>query len=244
MLKTKTFFGLKIVNESWQQWQEELKEMMRREQLTIIMTPNPEQIMRARRDEMFLANLQKADWLIPDGEGLIWAAKLKERLTGSDTVKEILSLVKEEKKKVLLIGGRYQADENNELKLRLQKQRVTINYASAYKNVRKKTNEEEKKLKETIEKLKPEVVLVAFGAPEQEKWLIEHKELLKQNGTHLAMVVGGSFDFLTGKLKRAPYSWQKARLEWLWRLLQEPQRAKRQLVLPQFAWLVLTKKIR
>jgi N-acetylglucosaminyldiphosphoundecaprenol N-acetyl-beta-D-mannosaminyltransferase len=83
---------------------------------------------------------------------------------------------------------------------------------------------------------------VGLGAPTQEKWIVAHRAFLEKNEVKLAMAVGGTFDFLTGKLRRAPKKWQKWRLEWFYRLVQEPARWRRQLALPCFALRVLFDK--
>lgn len=243
-LQRKDFFGLKIVNAEWPQWQEELKKILTGKKLQVVMTPNPEQIMLARKDGRFLECLRQADYLIPDGEGLVWAAKLRERLTGADSGQEILKIATEKKLKILLLGGRYQSDDKGQLRIKNGANENVIFYTQGYQNVEKPIQSEEKAVKLLIADIRPEVVLVAFGAPKQEKWLIEHRQFLQENGVRLGMAMGGTFDFLTGKIARAPKSWQKWHLEWLWRLGQEPQRITRQLVLPRYVWLVLTEQIK
>lgn len=242
-MQNKKFFGLNLVDEKWTAWQEDLAQLLDEKELKLVMTPNPEQIMLARRERRFLEYLRAADYLLPDGQGLVWAVKVQTRLTGADTVKEILKIAAEKKMKVLLIGGRYES-ETGQLRVKNGDGETMIFYTQGYQNIKKIAQSEEKSLQLLISELKPEVVLVALGAPMQEKWLVEHKEMLQENGVRLAMSVGGSFDFLLGKLKRAPQSWQNCHLEWLWRLIQEPGRIKRQLVLPQFAWLVITGRLK
>ena len=86
----------------------------------------------------------------------------------------------------------------------------------------------------------PQVLLVAFGAPAQEQWIMAHKDRL---GVPLAMGVGGAFDFLAGRVPRAPFAWQRWGLEWLYRLAREPWRWRRMLALPRFAQLVLWRRL-
>ncbi|MDO5561497.1 MAG: WecB/TagA/CpsF family glycosyltransferase [bacterium] len=242
VLETKTFFALPIVNENWSTWQAWLQSFLlnKKSSLQIVMTPNPEQIMLARRDRRFYQGLQAADLLLPDGSGLVWASGARAQLTGSDSVVEILRLARAHKLKILLIGGRYNGDKNGQI---LANQ-TRIYYTQGYQNINQPTQKETDSIKLLISDLRPDVVLVAFGAPAQEKWLKASRTFLQKNSVRLAMSVGGSFDFILGKVKRAPASWRKLHLEWLWRLFQEPCRLKRQLVLPQFAFLVWTKKLR
>ena len=242
-LSTKVFWDLQIVNITGEQWLAWLKHFLsiKSAQLQIVMTPNPEQLVLAGKNDDFHQLLRQADILLPDGQGLVWAASLKQRLTGADSVVEILRVADELGQRVMLIGGRYeQLATDHQLLITTPYGQSEIYYSSGYQNIRLPDQTEERQLKVLLERWKPEIVLVALGAPYQEKWLIEHRKLLSQIGTKLALAVGGSFDFLLGKVKRAPLSWQKLKLEWLWRLLQEPWRIKRQLVLPQFVWWTLT----
>lgn len=241
-LATKSFFDLQIVNENWTTWQVWLRGVLmnKKTPLQIVMTPNPEQIILARRDKRFYQSLQTADILLPDGSGLVWASGVRTQLTGSDSVVEILRLARAQKLKILLIGGRYQSDKNGQI---LANQ-THVYYTQGYHNINQPTQKETDSIKLLISDLRPDVVLVAFGAPAQEKWLAASRIFLQKNHVRLAMSVGGSFDFILGKVSRAPASWRNLHLEWFWRLLQEPHRLKRQLALPQFVFLVWTKKLR
>jgi N-acetylglucosaminyldiphosphoundecaprenol N-acetyl-beta-D-mannosaminyltransferase len=90
---------------------------------------------------------------------------------------------------------------------------------------------------EHIHEFGADVVFVAFGAPWQERWIIEHKKSIK---TRVIMGVGGAFDIWAQKIPRAPLGWRKIGLEWLWRLIHEPWRIKRQLRLVKFLGMVVT----
>ena len=241
VLATKEFFGLQIVNENWLTWHAWLKILLstQKNSLKVILTPNPEQVMLARSDKRFYQSLKNADVLLPDGVGLVWASGVRAQLTGSDSVVEILRLARAQKLKILLIGGHYQSDKNGQL----MADQTLIYYTQGYQNINKPTQIETDAVKLLISGIKPDVVLVAFGAPAQEKWLQASRRFLQKNGVRLAMSVGGSFDFILGKIKRAPVSWRKLHLEWLWRLFQEPSRWHRQLALPRFVFLVWLKRI-
>jgi len=97
------------------------------------------------------------------------------------------------------------------------------------------------KLIQKINNARPDILFVAFGAPKQEVWIYEN--LKKMPTVKLAIGVGGSFDFISGKTRRAPLIFQKLGLEWLWRLILEPRRIKRIYnATVKFGWLILTKK--
>ena len=196
--------------------------------------------------------------------GLIETA-VKERVTGVDLVSWLLEFAFEYNLKVLLVGGKdlgklkiqnlklkIEDDNDNQLVVhdvremnldkrdRLKNKQTVVYWTEAYKDKLKRTKKEEAELKNLISKLRPDIVLVAFGAPFQEMWLLEHRQLLERSGVKLGMVVGGALDMLVGRLPRAPYIMQQLGLEWFWRLVLEPSRIKRQLKLLKFIWLTLT----
>ncbi len=208
--------------------------------LTVVFTPNPEQIVLAHKDLAFAALLKQADYLLPDGSKLVDASRvlalfkkadaLQTRITGVDVAEQLLKKLSEKTEsqgKVLLIGGKgYHAQE--------VVGGVQLQWLEGYHSVAAPTPAEEAHLRSAIAEMKPDVVFVAFGAPYQEKWVTEHRQLLTESHVKIVMVVGGAFDILLGKIKRAPRWMQRAGLEWLYRLIQQPWRWKRQLQLLNF----------
>lgn len=217
----------------------------------VIFTPNPEQIVLASQKPEFSANLDQANILLPDGIGVVLASKLlgvikgqpsiSQRIAGVDVVQELLRLSSQKKWSVLLLGGKDYADHLAEIQVQgiSQQTQLSLQWLAGYDFVETPTIEEEKIVAQTLKQQKPQVVFVAFGAPWQEKWVVEHLELLKQSGVEIVMVVGGAFDMLLGKVIRAPFIVRALGLEWLFRLVQEPWRWKRQLKLITFMGLVL-----
>ncbi|MFZ5376606.1 MAG: WecB/TagA/CpsF family glycosyltransferase [Patescibacteria group bacterium] len=260
------FFELEIFNGRKNQLLVWLKDrLIFEKKVTILLTPNAEQIVLSRENPTFLSHLQAADVLIPDGAGLVIASKiisklakdsnklrarsLTERITGVDIVRNLLEMAANHDQKILVIGGRdyhqlkltnnWQIKEKNQLDLYefsnvSAGKRLSFFWTSAYEDVNCPGQDEENKLLQQVSSLKPDGVLVAFGAPLQEKWLIDHKDFLTDSGVKLAMSVGGSIDFILGKAKRAPVWMQNLALEWLFRLLTEPWRWRRQLRLIKF----------
>ncbi len=104
-----------------------------------------------------------------------------------------------------------------------------------YNSQYKKHDSESERVIKQINDFGTDLLLVAFGAPWQERWLIEHRSELN---TKVAMVVGGALDMWAGNVRRAPLGWRKIGLEWLWRLMMEPSRFKRQLRLVKFMGMV------
>jgi len=216
---------------------------------TIICTPNPEQIVMARHDQTFAKHLRQADYLLPDGIGLVWASRLlhffgrakqsiSERIAGVEVVEALLREAETHKLTTLIIGGRdYQGSFEGEAfedERSLKKLRPLLYWTEGYQDKAEILPVEELALEKIIKRLRPTLVFVALGAPDQERWLSEHRSLLEQSRVKIAMVVGGSFDFILGKVPRAPRLWQKFGFEWLWRLYQQPWRKRRQLRLLQF----------
>ena len=93
-----------------------------------------------------------------------------------------------------------------------------------------------------IRKLEPDILLVAYGMKKQEEWIAKNMDVLAQSSVRLAMGVGRSFDYYSGDLKRAPKGWRKMGLEWLYSLIREPRRWRRQMVLPRFVKKVVIDK--
>jgi N-acetylglucosaminyldiphosphoundecaprenol N-acetyl-beta-D-mannosaminyltransferase len=245
MYKASKIFDLEIFAESKAKLLELLGQELKTNKLIKIFTPNPEQIVLASENKEFEKVLKQADILIPDGAGLVLASKIlfrfnknnqaiRQRITGVDLVQDLLGLAKKNNWRVLVLGGKnYQNSIENS----------DVNFLEAYRDVKNPTDFEEAIVVKKIQEFKPEIVLVAFGAPSQENWIINHQQILEKNKIKVVMSVGGSFDFLLGKVKRAPNWLGKLGFEWLFRLIQEPWRWRRQLRLVKFVSLVFGKLV-
>lgn len=222
-----------------------------------ITTPNPEQIILCQSDYRLKKIINNSALSIADGIGLVWAAKLLEtkfpndlqleRLTGVDLMQGLLYYAAKKRKKVFLLGGKKGIAKKASQKIKKQIYALSgfslmVDYCSGPEDIKKETKKERQLVFAKINKFKPQILFVAFGAPQQEKWL--HKNLPFLKSIKVAMGVGGAFDILSLKIKRAPQCWQKLGLEWFWRLLQEPWRIKRQLKLVKFVFLVLKQYLR
>jgi len=199
-----------------------------------IVTINPEFIVKAQEDKEFKKILNKADLAIPDGVGLLWASRmlgepLKERVAGVDLMSRIMNYESGTKNKVFLLGGRNGVAEK------------IAGQWSAVVGFSEETEGTE--LFARIRQCQPDILLVALGAPKQEKWIAEN--LSKVPSVKLAIGVGGAFDFLAQKIKRAPVFMQKIGLEWLWRLILQPRRFGRIFnAVIIFPFLILREKIK
>lgn len=237
--------------------------------LLTIATPNPEMVVQATVEPTFAQLLQQFSLRIPDGVGLVHAAKLLsvyprpvQRIPGVEVVAGLLALEELHTGSVLVVGGRgyageriagwvvRDAAEDTERQLGNEESSAekTLWWHYGFLESTDQTAEEQRLLRRAIEDLKPRVVCVALGAPAQEQWVIHNRDWLEKAGVRVAMVVGGAFDMLLGKIPRAPRPVQKIGLEWAYRLYQEPWRWRRQLRLIRFVYIVgaewLRKKFR
>ena len=217
---------------------ERVAEMIRLGRPGRIITLNPEYLFRAVTGNPGLLELaNRADLVTADGEGIVWAghmagAPFPERVTGIDLMLALARRAAVEGWSVYLLGASpgvaEQAAEN--LRLRYPGLEVAGTYHGYFKPG------EEAAVARRVREAGPQLLFVALGAPKQEQWVDRHIDGI---GPVVAMGVGGSFDVVAGRVTRAPRWMRRLRIEWLGRLLREPSRWRRMLVLPRFAWLVL-----
>ncbi|WP_243292798.1 WecB/TagA/CpsF family glycosyltransferase [Bacillus sp. FJAT-47783] len=195
-----------------------------------IVAINPEKIMKAQEDKELQELLNKATYQIPDGIGVILASKLKggkirSRVTGIDMMLNLCELAAKHNKKIFLYGGKPGVAEAAKEKLLDQFPRLNI--SGVLNGYEKDIN----LIRKTINDAKPDILFVALGSPRQEYWIVDNMDLLHPT---VFQGVGGSYDVISGNINRAPQSFQRFGLEWLYRLMKEPWRWKRQLLLPKF----------
>ena len=218
----------------------------------IVFTPNPEQLMLAQYNRVFERNLHKADLLLPDGIGLVWAGHVlngnsTERISGRETLEFLIDLAAKKNLSVFLLGGR-EASSMYARKLRSRyaedNPEWKVSYNVGAQDIEHETTEEKRSIAEEILYTKPKLLCVAYGAPYQEKWVVDNLELLRKAGIRVVMVVGGAFDVLSGRVPAPPKWVVVVGMEWLWRLCYQPWRWRRQRILPQFVLRVIGEKIR
>jgi N-acetylglucosaminyldiphosphoundecaprenol N-acetyl-beta-D-mannosaminyltransferase len=195
-------------------------------------TVNPEFVMLAQRDPEFMQVLHQADLCLPDGIGLLWAARrigrpLPERVTGSDSVPRIAERAAHEGWRLYLLGGEEGVAEEAARILgeRYPGLQIVGTYAGS------PAPEEEGEIVARVNASDADILFVAYGAPRQDKWIARNRDRLRVG---VAMGVGGSLDFVTGAQTRAPRWMRRLGLEWLDRLIRQPWRWRRQLALPRF----------
>ena len=203
-----------------------------------ICTANPEFLMRARRDREFFDLLNRADLVLPDGIGLLFAARwlggrLPERVAGSDLIYRISERAAHHGWRLYLLGAEEGVAAQTADLLRARYPGLTI--AGTFGGSPKA--EDEAQIVSKVTAARPDVLLVAYGAPAQDKWIAHNRGRL---GVPVSLGVGGALDFVTGTARRAPIWIQRAGLEWLHRLLRQPWRARRIFTaVVAFPWAVL-----
>lgn len=234
-------FGFDFVNNDLQEMVMVVKNRMNKELKTFIVTGNPEILMYARKNKDYKNKIQAADFLIPDGYGIILASKIfrtpiRARLTGFDLMIELLKLANDENKSIYLLGGSEKINSLASQKILSQFPNITL--AGRHHGFFDWNNNN---ILLEVKQKKPDIVFVAMGYPRQEKWISEYSPLCEKG---IFIGVGGSVDVIAGALKRAPIILQRLNLEWLYRVIQEPKRWKRIIVLPKFIFEILKLKLK
>lgn len=211
------------------------------QRLLHIVTANPEILLRASRSPSYQALLGEADLVLPDGVGLLFAARLRaqrfpERITGVDFLLDLCRIASGAGKRVYLLGGKRRVGEETARRLRRQFPELDVRAFADDHNAASPPPT----LWRELAQLRPTILLVAYGVTAQECWIAQHRRRLESLGVRIAMGVGGAFDILSGRLPRAPRWVRASGLEWLWRLTLEPHRLPRvlraTLVFPWSVW--------
>lgn len=236
-----TLLGIELQHATKSQILETLEERLKNHDRFIhVVSLNPETMVVAQDDPRFKAILNQAQIRLIDGAGVRLAARVLgidsgSRLSGVDLMSGLIHQADSLCLRVALIGGSKELAE-----------RLADRYSQAYpkakfvglqgiKNIKNPEKREENHIKTLIADLRPHLVFVSFGSPAQEIWIDSHRELFKNT---VCCGVGGAFDFLDGRVPRAPHFLRVVGLEWLFRLWAEPWRWRRQLRLVRFAGLV------
>ncbi|MDY6839547.1 MAG: WecB/TagA/CpsF family glycosyltransferase [Thermodesulfobacteriota bacterium] len=208
-----------------------------------IFAVNPEKNFAARKDGALQHTLESADLLIPDGIGVVLAARILygarlSRVPGVEFMEAICALAAKGGYKVFFYGAR---EEVNKQAVEILRGRYPgLNIVGRSNGYVKE--EEMASLVKKINASGAEVLFLALGSPKQENWISAYKDALKT--VRVCQGIGGTLDTIAGRVKRAPKIWCRLSAEWLYRLLSEPRRIKRQKVLPIFAVMVVLAKLR
>ena len=210
-----------------------------------IVTANPEIVMSAKEisaESVHFKNiLLSADLITADGIGVILGSKilnghLKERVTGADLTYDLIEFCNQNRYRVFLFGA---APENNEKAI----ENLKMNYPHAIFQGQHGFIGKEQigEVKNHIKQFQPHLLLVGLGSPKQEMFIYDN---LQELNVPLSIGIGGMIDIISGNVKRAPKIMRDTGTEWLYRLVTQPKRIKRQLVLPKFLLSVMADRVR
>lgn len=208
----------------------------------LVITANPEMVMKARGDQLLSEIMERADLVVADGIGVVWASRVlgcavPERIPGIELAEGLLEQAAREGWTVFLLGGAEGVADQaaQDLRQRFPDLKIIGTYHGFFES-----GLEEQAIIKRIEQEKPRILLVALGVPRQEKWLAAHLGALK---VPVAIGVGGSFNVWAGVDKRAPLWVRKVNLEWFYRLVRQPWRIKRLAALPVFVFAVIKSRL-
>ncbi|MDR2166715.1 MAG: WecB/TagA/CpsF family glycosyltransferase [Clostridiales bacterium] len=234
--------GVNFDNLTPEQAKDRFLGLLESEAPSLVVTPNPEMVMLAQRDANFMELLNSADLCVPDGIGVVWASKftqsvIEQRVPGIDLILAVFKSRRGRQARYFFLGGApgVADDAKDAMEAQFPGLRVIDTHHGYFHD------DFENEVVERIAAAKPDIVLVGLGFPRQERWIAANKGRL---GAKVLMGVGGSFDVMSGNLRRAPAVFQKMGLEWLYRLLRQPSRIWRQRVLLKFVFKVLFERMR
>jgi N-acetylglucosaminyldiphosphoundecaprenol N-acetyl-beta-D-mannosaminyltransferase len=235
-----SLYGVKVSKLNLQDTAELLAQAVANRQTTQVITANPIMLMTALEQPEYMAMMRRADLVVPDGTGVVWAARhigepVAEKVAGIDLMHQLLARGEKAGWRVFLLGTspetiQITADKLRSLYPKLQLVGVRNGYFQA---------DQDEEVIRQIRDAAPDLLFVGRAADTQEPWIDRYRSELQ---VPVMMGIGGSFDVIAGKLKRAPNIFIRLRLEWLYRLIQEPWRYKRMLLLPKFVVKVIRDK--
>lgn len=240
MLKTQKILDFPFINSSMIKFVETVHERIIANKKTFIVTANPEIITYANSNSSYKQVLMDAEYIIPDGVGIIFASKfnkvpLVERLPGFELMEELLVLANRHKYSVYFLGaqpGVIDKTVDNILKLY-----PNINLAGYHHGYFRKNDTS---IIDNMKQSNPDIIFLGLGFPKQENWIAENKHHFNK-GVFIGL--GGCFDIWGGVAKRAPKLWRNLNLEWCYRIVKEPTRIKRAIAIPKFVLKVIIFKI-
>lgn len=240
-MKKKEIFDIPFENLNYKKILEKIKKYLKKpSSFYHIVSLNPENLVIAQEKSEFIKVIKKAQIIIIDGIGIVLSIFLLtgqrlQRITGVDLMTELLKFANERRLRVMLLGGKPKIADKIIDCQRQKFSNIKFFGLEGIKNIKNPKKKEEEKIFSIVSDFKPHFLFVSFGSPDQELWLARRQEQLKGI---VCMGVGGAFDYLAGLVPRAPKLIRWLGLEWLFRLIVQPWRWRRQLRLIKFGWLI------
>lgn len=248
LLSFKNLFGLDFVSATLDDFGQAISNLVIERRRITIFPVSVDVLIKSKKDVEFSTILKRASFLTPDGMPITWAAslkgnKLKSKISGSDFFPLLCKIAARKNYKVFFLGARPGVAQQAHavLQRRFPKLNAVGIYSPPFGFER--IDKENQKIIGMIKEKKPDILFVGFGAPKQEKWIWKFKNDIN---VPILVAVGASFDFVAGKIKRAPKWMQKLGLEWFHRLCQEPRRLWKRYLIGNsiFAWMVIKELIK
>lgn len=204
-----------------------------------VVTANPELVMKTKENDAYKQSINKADYIVPDGVGILMAAQfmkkpLRERIAGSDITFELLAFAEAKRLSCYFLGASEKVNK-----------KVVEEVKRMYPNLQVAGRKhgffelDDPAVVADVQQAKPDVIFVALGLPRQENWIANN---IDQFSKGLFLGIGGTFDVIAGEVNRAPHFWIRLNLEWLYRLIKQPFRFKRILKVFEFMMRVVLKR--
>ena len=208
-----------------------------------IFAANPEKSFSVPKDPQLLETFRTADLLLPDGAGIVWAARILygvrlARVPGSEFIFDICEIAEKKSSGIFVYGAKESTNRTAvEILIKRYPALKIVGRSNGYVK-----DSEFPILIDQINNSHAEILFLALGSPKQENWFARHHRKLKY--IKVCQCIGGTLDTIAGNVKRAPATWQRFSLEWLYRLISQPSRIKRQKILPLFIMAVLKMKLK
>lgn len=220
------FLGIEIDNVTMGETVSRIEALIEKRKPSLVVTPNVQHMYILKYDDQFKEIYDNASLVIPDSTPILWATKLlgfplKERVAGSDLLPALCAKAAEKGYKLFFLGSQPGVAKKAADILMQRNPGLIVSGVYSPPIGFEHDQKENEKIVHMIEKYIPDVLCVGLGSPKGEKWLWKIRDRI---AVPVLISTGASFDFIAGKVKRAPLWMQKAGLEWLFRLIQEPRR--------------------
>jgi N-acetylglucosaminyldiphosphoundecaprenol N-acetyl-beta-D-mannosaminyltransferase len=220
------FLNIDIDNISMEETITKIEELIKKRVPSMVITPNAHHIDILRNDELFKEIYKNAAIVLPDSTAILWASRLfgrplKERVPGSDLLPAFCQVAAKKNYTLFFLGAGPGIAKKAADILTRKNPGLTISGTYSPPFGFEHDEEENEKTVSMIRECKPDVLFLGLGSPKQEKWSWNHKDKIN---VPVIIGIGAGFDFISGKVKRAPLWVQKIGMEWFFRLVQEPKR--------------------